>query len=168
MAVLHGPTALAVNLPDGEKTATPQKQWRRDPAPLPAPWPLTGPPPYSAAGGPRGRLDTPQLRSRLDSARPHWLGSVEPPPVASASAAGPRLRRACAASFPAFSTHLFHKAAMAGADGQVGFAPRWGVRRMAPGVRLALRSLSAPGGRAEAEVPGGRPGEGQTGSVLSP
>lgn len=71
--------------------------------------------------------------------------------------------RACAASFPTLPTHPFHIAAMAGADGQVGLAPRRGVRRAAPGVCLALLSLTAPEGRAEAGVPRGRPGEGQPG-----
>lgn len=80
--------------------------------------------------------------------------------------------RACAASFLALPTHPFHIAAMAGADGQVGLAPRRGVRRAALGVCLALLSLTAPEGRAEAGVPRGRPGRGSragaAGTILSP
>lgn len=80
------------------------------------------------------RLGSVQPCSALPGAahRTHWLGSVEPPPVASASAAGKRLRGVLPFPSPllplslCLGAGLALRAAMAGADGQVGPAACWG------------------------------------------
>ncbi|XP_021236723.1 threonine--tRNA ligase, cytoplasmic [Numida meleagris] len=79
-------------------------------------------------------------RPRLDSARSHWLGLAEPPPVASASAAGPRLRRAVPRR-----SHLFLAAAMAGADGQVNA----GEEKKADCGKKKMKEACGDEGRAE-------------------